>query len=90
MEFPTKDIIILLLTVTFAVIGYLLKKVLSNFESKMAESTRAVQENTLAVVKLNTQMEMIFKQLERVYQMEKDLDAVHGKLRTLMSGNGKD
>ena len=86
MEIPTKELLILGVGIVFTIIGFLIKKLLKDFETKMSESTLALQQNTLAVVKLNTQIEIVMKQLERVYQMEKDLDAVHSKLRALVFG----
>jgi len=85
MEIPLKELVILGFTIVFAIIGFLIKKLINDFEDKLEKSTKVLQENTLAVVKLNAQLEIVMRQMERVYKVEKDLDAVHAKLRNSMA-----
>lgn len=49
----------------------------------MQEHTKATQENTLSIVRLQVQIEMLLKAVEALPELRKDLDNVGGIVREM-------
>ena len=66
-----------------AIIIYFLKKK----DKASDEHEKALRENTFALIKLSMQMELVLKDLAKLPELEKDLNNLGIKVRSL--GNGK-
>lgn len=62
-----------------SLIVYFLKKRDKAFD----EHERALRENTFALVKLSLQMELVLKELSKIPEMEKDLNNIGEKVRSI-------
>jgi hypothetical protein len=66
-----------------AVVLLVLKEVAGLFVDKHKDNTKALENATHAIIKLQTELEFIHKFLERVPEIEKDLNEAHKKLREI-------
>ncbi len=66
-----------------AIIIYFLKKK----DKATDEHEKALRENTFALVKLSLQMELVLKDLARLPEIEKDLNNLGIKVRSMTNGN---
>ena len=67
------------------VLAFLVKDIFLTFKSNQKEHTKAIQENTLAITKLEVQLEHTNQKLAEVPSMRKDIDAAHEAIRSLKS-----
>lgn len=65
------------------VLAFILKDVFLSFKSNQKEHTKAIQENTLAITKLEVQLDHTNQKLAEVPSMRKDIDAAHEAIRSL-------
>lgn len=71
----------------YAVIaGFLVKEVFYTLKNSNKEHTKAIQENTLAITKLEVQLEHTNQRLAELPTIKKDVDAAHEAIRYLRNG----
>lgn len=66
-----------------AVTMILIKELFSLASDKHRKNTKALEMNTHAIIRLQSELEHLQKMIERVPKIEKDLNEAHYKLRTL-------
>ena len=77
-----------------ALLGFLMKLVWDRFrgdsekaESKLDKLTNALQENTLAISRLEVKMELMTKAIDLVPELERDLNKLGQKIREIKNQN---
>lgn len=65
------------------VAAFLLKDIFLSFKNTGKEHTKAIQENTLAITKLEVQLEHTNHKLSEIPEMKKDIDSAHESIRAL-------
>lgn len=68
------------------VAGFLVKELFYTFKNSNKEHTKAIQENTLAITKLEVQLEHMTQKLSELPSIKKDVDAAHEAIRFLRNG----
>lgn len=76
MDFDQKELVTLILG---SFITQIVALVFIVFNSRSKE----LKENTLAIVKLSTQMEHAFKYIDQIPKIRGDIDSAHQKIRDL-------
>lgn len=76
MDFDQKELVTLILGSFIAQIASL---VFMAFNSRSKE----LKENTLAIVKLSTQMDHAFKYIDQIPKIRGDIDSAHRKIREI-------
>lgn len=71
-----------------AVLLILVKEIASSFSDSRKKNTQALEANTHAVIKLETKIEHIMKRLDDLPEMQKDINALHEKVRNLNGAKG--
>ena len=56
------------------------------FSSQQKQNTQAMQENTLAIVELKVELKFIQRALEKLPEIEKDINVAHQKIRAIEQG----
>lgn len=72
-----------------AVLLMLLKEVFNSFSDKRRDNTKALEENTHAVIKLKAELEFVHKALSEIPELRRDIDGAHRKLRGLEAKMGE-
>lgn len=81
-------------SVLLTILGFFVKYVISRKEKQddkddaslkeiLKDHTSKIAENTLALVKLQVTMDFIIKKTESIFEIEKDVDALHKKMREM-------
>lgn len=65
------------------VAAFLCKDIFLSFKNTGKEHTKAIQENTLAITKLEVQLEHTNQKLGEIPTMKKDIDSAHESIRAL-------
>lgn len=72
-----------------AVVLVLIKEVFNMLSDKRRDNTRALEENTHAVIKLKAELEYVHKALSEIPELRRDIDGAHRKLRGLEAKMGE-
>jgi len=84
-----KDLTLILIGLIGVFILVLLPTIAGIFWKSYSDLVKALRENTIAIAKLQIQMENLYETIRDVPKMKKDLRATNGKIKSLFSKNGK-
>jgi len=78
--------------IAYGIIGVFVAKeiialVLKAFFNKTSEHIKAINDNTVAIIKLETKFEMVFQQLAKIQKIEQDVHEAHARIREMRAQN---